>query len=436
MQEPHFVSIAARKKNVLFFAPKSPVPLPRELVALLKFWKATAFLKAQVDPMVWPAFVIYAFRRFIIFASAIQSLNDAHPMLHVLPPLDVLWVWHSLLQSPGACYASFTHAGFGNFMHLPFPLEKVGDSIDNVLFQYHPDSLAAHNFAAIVSGYGHQVDYAIPSPFNPSSIFYPVFCPVSGEQMGTVLLALYASPQMRFQGPLGMVTHNILARLQTEADFYRQVPVEEMPQFLGMGTQNLFGGASSNFVTGFFNALPLVHLTVGPQCVKISGDWISHALHDNVPTLVDSLGWLFLGDLESKLMRAIDRYRRFWQVISKFSPELAVPTLDIRMVWSAHLSDFRKYADFSIFKTNSVVVPAQAGAQTTSSLFATAKQFSELFGCSYCQCKCRVCRQYDVKRGAGNHKYDAVAAGSFSCAKHIFELLLPTIVENEVVEGF
>lgn len=434
MQQPHFVAIASRKTWVLFFAPKLLVPQPAELVALLKFWKATSLLKASVDPLVWPAFVINAFRRFIIFASAVQLHLDSHPMLHVLPPLDVLWVWHSLLQSPAACYASFAHARFVKFIYLPFPLEQVGKCIDNVLFCYRPDQLGQHNFNAIVNGFGHDIGYETGMPLDPNSIFYPVYCPVTGEQLAVVLLAQYASPQMRVVTENGVLTHSSLARLQAEADLRGPRPAVELPRFSGNNIKlALNSGAHFSSSSVFFNALPLVHLSVGPQCVKLSSDWITHALHDSVPALVDSLNWLFQNDLEAKLNLAIKRYQRFWEVMSKCSPETTVPTLDIRMVWSAHLSNFSNYADYSILKAHSVVVPAQAGAQSTSGLYSTAKHFHELFGCSYCQCKCTFCRQYNVSglKNPISERYMAVAPGtSFSCARNIHDFLLPVIVEG------
>lgn len=432
MQQPHFVALANRKSEDSIFAPKLTVPKSAELVALLKFWKSTLILKNSVDPVIWPAFVINAFRRFIIFASALQFHLDSHPMLHVLPPIDVLWVWHSLLQSPAACYASFAHAKFVKFMYLPFPLEQVGKCIDNSLFLYTPDNLGFHNFNAIVNDFGFDVTYDV-LPLDPNCVFYPIFCPVSGTQLGTVLLAHYASPQMRLLTGTGVITHGNLARLQTEADLRKVKAQVVLPRFSGHNVQSsLQLGAYFATTSGFFNNLPLVHLTVGSQCIKLSGDWITHALHDSVPELVENLGWLFQNDLESKLEKAVGRYRRFWQVVSKSSPELAVPTLDIRVVWSAHLSNFSKYADYSITKARSVVVPAQAGAQSTSGLYTTAKQFHELFGCSYCQCKCRFCNRYNWGGKNKSGRYMAVAPGaSFSCAKNIYDFLLPAIDEED-----
>lgn len=322
-------------------------------------------------------------------------------------------------------------------MDLPFPLDRIGDCIDNVLFVYAPDSLAVHNFNAIVSGFGYEVSYEIPSPLNPASVFYPVFCPVSGKQLATVLLAHYASPHMRISRESGFVTHMSLARLQMEADLLThklgQMKSGESPLFPGGANSKKMAMGSSNFPSyftssGFFNALPLVHLTVGPGCVNLSGDWISHALHGSVPMLVDNLNWLYNSDLEEKLMRAICQYKRFWVVISRSSPELAVPTLDIRMVWSAHMSNFRQYADFSITKTKLVVVPAGVGVQSTTGLYRTAKKFSELFGCTHCQCQCN---------GTGGRKFTSQVTfstsqgHSFSCARNIYELLLPAIVEGE-----
>jgi len=428
MQLRDFVAISNGRPLELLFKVHSvmpAVPLPHQLVALMKFWKSLSILLTSVDSLEWPSFVTYAFRRFIIFSSALQAHLDSRLVLHVMPPLDVLWVWHSLLQSPAACYASFAHNGFIQFLDVPFPLDRIGDCIDNQLFAYAPDALGVYNFTSIVRSFGFDLDYDIPLPLNPASIFYPVFSPVTGNQLGTVLLAQFVSPHMRFASGDTFVTHFSLTHLQTKADWNKKQKIAELPQFLNL-KESTGPGSLFTIASGFFNALPLVHLTVGPHCVKLSGDWVSHALHNSVPLLVESLNWLFHGGLEKGLNEAIIRYKNFFELMSKGGHDQRVPTLDIRLVWSAHMSNFKQYADFSIYWAKCVVVPAADGVQTTSCLFRTAKRFAELFGRSYCQCKCKYCFQY-----GGQNVSDSVQEHSFSCARYIYDLLLPVICEGD-----
>lgn len=412
----------------------------------MKIWRAMSVLRRRIcpDPAMWPAFVTNAFRRFLVFATSVQlHLRNNDQLYHVLPPLDVCWVWHSLLMAPAACYLSFAKAGFSRFLYMPFPLNEVADAIDSSLFHYLPDSMGQYNFNAVTGCYGFSLEYEFKT-FDPNAIFYTVYCPATKKKLGNILLAQFVSPAMLWRSTEGWITHQSLWRRQMDADLAEKFErkkspdLDELPKFLG----------GSMLKLGKFS--PLVHLTVRPDCLRLC-NWVPHLVHSHVPSVVENLDWLYLPRLTERLQDAIDRYRQYWRLVSRDHPGSIVPTLDIRVVWSAHLSNFAHYADYSISHTGSVVVPADAGTQTTASLHKTARNFRQLFGCHYCECKCWFCARYNSREGqrferiySNSSRYSVSGStvylmmseygGSFSCARHIFELLLPTIDETEEVE--
>lgn len=440
MHQPPFWHLA-RRTTPLFFAPKKTVPTAQEVVCLLKLWRAFYVMRRRLcpDPSQWHAFTLNCFRRFLIFVSAVKLHMTTHDSLyHVMPPLDICWVWHSMLLSPALCYETFARAGFVRFMYLPFPLAAVGEAIDNSTFSFCPDRLARGNFEKIIAAYGFTMAYDM-GQFNPKAITYPLYCPASHRHLGNVSLALLASPAMAWHSVEGWITHQTLWRRQKDAEnlmnFFASMPaVEEWPAF-----------SATPLGPGGFT--PPVHLTILPDCVALLGNWVDILVHNPIAFVIDRCDWLYLPLLEGRLAIAAHRYEKFWSLASRSSPLRLVPTLDIRLVWYAHLASFGEYADYSMYKVKQVVVPPEAGEQTTSNLHETAKEYRLLFGLSYCECDCWFCQRYNGHkkrlakrvytspgdyRVSGDYAYRkmAVHGGSFTCARHLFELLLPTIEEE------
>lgn len=204
----------------LLFAAISDTPSTHDALCLLKLWRAVSCLKHRVassNPTVWPLFVVYALHRFALFASAFASMPEFNPNLHVLPPLDVAWVWHSLLTAPEACYAMFAESAFANFLQVPFPLRQLGDAISSS-FDYTPDQLARHNFDALLAnfGKGYYLEYENVT-FDPSSIVLPVYCPISKALLVSVPLSHFACSSFLVRSKEGVISHHSLARRQSDA---------------------------------------------------------------------------------------------------------------------------------------------------------------------------------------------------------------------------
>lgn len=413
----------------LLFATNSDTPTVEDTLAVLKLWKAVSVLKSNVcinNPTIWPVFVAWALRRFALFASALAASEDK--ALHVLPPLDVAWVWHSLLMAPEACYAMFARSGMAQFLDVSFPLKPIADAIDQS-FNYVPDSLAMHNFNALLAGYGNGYSLSYDfSDFDPSMAL-PIYCPVSKNFLASASLAHFVCSSFLVRCQEGIVSHHSLARRQSDADYTLVTKPIDWPAFYSPGTPEESSSPSSpttsisSLLTPvsslksylFESAAPLLHLTIEDDCLQILGDWIDHLVLSPVQNMVDAENWLFHPQLPSMLKSAVERYKAFWKIVPRNPTGLVpVPTLDIRLVWYAHMGRFNDYANFSVFNSKRILVPPKTGVQSTKDFDKTASLFRKRFHVPYCPC--------GHLDGSPAYARDSCA---LSCYRHVYDLLAP-----------
>lgn len=372
------------------------------------------------SPTLWPLFVAWALRRFALFASAWAAQNA--PNLHVLPPLDIAWVWHSLLAAPEACYAMFARSGMSHFLEIPFPLQQVANCIDSG-FSYCPDELGIHNFHGLMAEYGkgYRMSYDF-ADFNPEQV-YSIFCPVSNHLLAKVSLSHFVCSSFLVRSPEGVVSHHSLARRQSDADCKLSITTPDWPTFSTPGTPdstppspNSSCPLPTSSKSPFESALPLIHLTIEENCLQILGDWIDHLVLSPVQNMVEAESWLFHPNLHIMLAAAVERYKKFWQIFPRNpAGQVPVPTLDIRLVWYAHMARFKDYADFSLYHTRSIVVPPKSGKQTTRDFKNTAALYQKRFHTPYCPC--------GHLDGSSAYSHDTC---TLSCYRHVYELLSPS----------
>ncbi|RCK56608.1 hypothetical protein Cantr_05839 [Candida viswanathii] len=150
-----------------FLAPEF-MPSASEVAAHLKLMKAFGRLKESmlqnsrgiVTPEEyehrWKVFVTIAVRRFIMFVSALKmhasrftreprkleasSDNRSQEFTRManklIPPMDVLMVWHAFLMNPMSFYDVFVRNDMYYFINYPFPLHLIDSYIDDTTFDY------------------------------------------------------------------------------------------------------------------------------------------------------------------------------------------------------------------------------------------------------------------------------------------------------------
>ncbi|RCK64260.1 hypothetical protein Cantr_10429 [Candida viswanathii] len=218
-------------------APKF-IPTTAEAITHLRLLKAFGELKKRVlgdyeksfDPIKadnrWNLYLTVAVRRFILFISALKLRTSKIPKdktdvekttdsrsreftkmaNELVPPLDVLMVWHAFMLNPMTFYDVFVRNDMYYFVNYPFPLHIIEKYIDGQTFQFMvPDDLKK-NYVAFLSEFTHDdadLQYDIdPTSFHEQMV--TIYCPFKGEPI-TEPVPLTA-PNNRGFGDLGFMT--------------------------------------------------------------------------------------------------------------------------------------------------------------------------------------------------------------------------------------
>lgn len=70
----------------------------------------------------------------------------------MLPPLDVLMVWHAALLNPRTFYDALMRMRFVEFAAHPLPLREIAEAIDNTTFDYNPSDDKVTAYMEVVGG--------------------------------------------------------------------------------------------------------------------------------------------------------------------------------------------------------------------------------------------------------------------------------------------
>ncbi|KAL1581447.1 hypothetical protein V4U94_001183 [Candida albicans] len=176
------------------------LPTIADVVAHLKLLKAFGALKAKVlgtskvikdlEPAqhkYWQVFITNAVRRFIIFVSAlrkyscdtvstvvredtffkvIKNKKFESMMSQIMPPLDVIMVWHAFLLNPKTFYDSFTRTDFIVFAKYPLPLDRIHGCIDNTTFEFNVPEIYRQNYSSLLQPFINDPNDLIFDPID------------------------------------------------------------------------------------------------------------------------------------------------------------------------------------------------------------------------------------------------------------------------------
>lgn len=199
----------------------------------------------------WQVYVTNAVRRFIIFVSAYKALrlhdlksycqlNQLNQFEHVralrqmLPPLDILMVWHAFILNPKAFFDNCARNKIMDFGYFPFPLMRAVSAIDPYLFEYAPSVDERRLFADMVSAY--QEDLVLDYHVTLATVLETnlrVYCPVCHQYISNVKYTTadgdgFADKDFRIYGldkcpcaidmQIYFTSHETLRTLQLRAD--------------------------------------------------------------------------------------------------------------------------------------------------------------------------------------------------------------------------
>ncbi|KAL4746507.1 hypothetical protein BDW72DRAFT_184759, partial [Aspergillus terricola var. indicus] len=284
----------------------------------------------------WPHFLHIAATRFRQWIQMVDShldkaqLGDPAPRYLLLPPLDVLMIWHAFLLN---CDDFKEHCAFYNLNHvqnIEFPWSDIHAAIDSNSWRYtlpkeHRDWLLRT----------HNIHEDLAKTLSEKA-----------SQPGLIqdLLHAFYEPKARFES--------------TETSHLAQT-LRKARQ-----TQDLNS--------------PLVK-NVERQCVFVDK---MHAHR-----------WIRSPAVDGTLRRAIDRYDNFLHLFRLYQYEFFVPTLDIDLVWHTHQCSAARYRKFVAERAGRFINHEDnIGRETLDSGFTSAEQRYRLkYGKKYQVCLCWSC---------------------------------------------
>lgn len=468
-----FASDSYYKSNIIPFH----APSAREVLTHLRLLRAFAKLKKQVISSLatdmakeakWSCYVANAFRRFIVFISAVRSATPSTPytkrnppslniiplhdkiqevMENMLPPLDVLMIWHSLLLNPKAAFDEFARNNFLHFLTHPYPLNLIEGSIDSE-HNFVPNEKYVTKFYDLTNDYGILLTYEL-SVFD-ETFEVPICCSQCRNVLATVHFPEFCRANFKAEVENRCwhyrwtnLTHNNLRKLQMEADVWsdRVLPnvfrvrsplmnakhkagdvFDLNSQIKGLvqckisqsvrdhyRTMNTTVSHFSSIGRSPFKAIVLfreyammnlVHLTlprndVVPICEDLVGCVVRQ---ERFIKKMEDLNWLGSPNLSEIIQGAQVRYTRFW-VLLRMSSTMVVPTLDIDLVWHTHQLSFHHYHEFCELNNRLFVDHNDKvdNSKLDNSFEKTANLYRQLFREEYSQCLCWYC--YSVRLG-------------------------------------
>ena len=87
-------------------------------------------------------------------------------MSQIMPPLDVIMVWHAFLLNPKTFYDSFTRTDFIVFAKYPLPLDRIHGCIDNTTFEFNVPEIYRQNYSSLLQPFINDPNDLIFDPID------------------------------------------------------------------------------------------------------------------------------------------------------------------------------------------------------------------------------------------------------------------------------
>lgn len=422
------------------------------LKLLQSFRKLKDLVTVGVDNSVsrdklWQCYLTIAVRRFTIFVSALNlSFHDRQSLADfvdsVLPPIDIILVWHSFLLNPKSFYDNFKTNDFTAFSKYMFPLDKITHEISNEDFVYSPSIEIIDDFTLFIedffikSSIRERFNYNSYQPFDPSAIDLVILCPNCHKKLPKCDLTNSDSTgfadalfQLKFKCCQfnSLVTHDELRRRKLYTDCLK---VSKIPSVIkhysreinkpwaGVSAEAIDSNIKDQTLASYYNGLNILdfsnskyhysdllvlrdYLELNPIYMTIPTR-IAFPIHEDLVTCIKrqevfidkmvELNWLMSPCIKETVLESIQRYIRFFSLI-KDSNHGVVPTLDIDLIWHTHQLFQNKYFKY-YRKISGSIVDHNDKIEVNrldTSFAKTCKLYKEKFKQDYSICFCWYC---------------------------------------------
>lgn len=463
------------------------MPTVPEVTAHLKMLRSFTVLKQTIVGddaerphaiKTWQIYLSNAVRRFVMFITGLQRrlgyptnpkfnrtesaiFDDAVPVdrellaiiLSVLPPLDVVMVWHAFMLLPRLYYDHFARNQFLQFALMPMPVNVIAEAIDNVLFAYRPSQQYCDNYLEIINAVGsHPTDFIYEiEPDDIKGLLVDVYCPICDLLITKAPLSTddntgFADRDFECAIPkdlpcdhkiAGSITHAELQKRMLYADTLRRRPLAGLfkyfsnricldrqksvrtdqaqrqlqkrvlklvmlPQFTRRSLTEFMKHELPRFcekpiitlLRTYLMANPL-HLTVD-KLFAIWDDLVGAVLRqERFTDKMLQLDWLHNQLLKKTIAESIIRYLRYLNLLTRTDHQrMLVPTLDIDLIWHTHqLSPYFYYQECMLLLLGAVIDHDDKVEEARLDLGFkdTALLYYSKFKEPYLICFCRYC---------------------------------------------
>ncbi|KAK6454495.1 uncharacterized protein RJT20DRAFT_146576 [Scheffersomyces xylosifermentans] len=462
------------------------IPVVADTISHLKLLKAFSVLRKQIvgnnqdgyAMKTWQVFVTNATRRFVVFITALKKYLGEAPVRiteekklfdkgftrndrviaiidSLLPPLDVLMVWHAFLLNPRSFYDNMMRNDMFSFANFPLPLKKIQESISNETFQYNPRQELKDNYLEVIRGFSDDPVDSIYE-FETYSMFealVSVCCPICKRVILRNIpytndtntgFADDSFTQMTNTNECNCdfpkkITHEELRKRQLYYDMTRAVPLPGVYRYysgkiggrdirtrrdpdivnvmvkgkfvkwsLGkIRTNSLESTISSsinrprNFylhmkvLLRLYFSMNLIYLNVA-KGLPIYEDLVGCVFRqERFVEKMNDLDWLHSPVIKESLAESTIRYSRFFKMLTVFYPNnMLVPTLDIDLIWHTHQLSLHNYFMDCMNSKVGYVVDHDDKVETIKldlSFETTSKLYRAKFKQDYSICFCWYC---------------------------------------------
>lgn len=119
------------------------------------------------------------------------------------------------------------------------------------------------------------------------------------------------------------------------------------------------------------------------------------------------IDWLHSPALKGTMKRLIEKYSRFFQIMTNNKYNMAVPTLDVDLAWHTHQLNAADYYRFSIaYASKYIDHDDKVEEVALSDAFTwTSQKYADMFGEPYSECRCWYC---EAVREASSSRLDGL----------------------------
>ncbi|PLB45996.1 hypothetical protein P170DRAFT_439690 [Aspergillus steynii IBT 23096] len=296
----------------------------------------------------WPHYLGLAVTRFKVWVKMVEDgvLESCDGELMILPPLDVLMVWHAFLLNPSDFDAYCDKDKLDLVRKMHFPWKLIHASIDPHEWKYH---LPEHHTAKLQS-----------TNLEPDLLETLIQTAKSNTEVSSLLSRFSCTKRGILE------TFNIIRKYNKD-----KPPLPRPQSFL------------ENIHSSFLQSQTQENKSLIDQIQR----------QVSFVEKMDAQLWIRSPAVKGTLGRGIERYEKFLQLLKLYPKKSLVPTLDVDLVWHTHQCSAGRYREAMLERVGRFVNHDDRVGKgvVRNGMQYTAEVFGLRFGQKYEVCLCWDC---------------------------------------------